>query len=199
MKVFVEDDNLIEDMFIKMGWKVVTDPQDSDLICFTGGSDVSPMLYETVKHPNTFCNPVRDQECCDLFYKYVDLKPMVGICRGAQFLNVMCGGDLYQHVDNHNKGYHEAMDPETGRVYEVTSAHHQMMIPEESGKLFLITNKSTIREPDMGVGYFEDVEGVFYEEENCLCYQPHPEYVEINHECCKLFFDLIKDYLGLES
>src|SRR3546814_3238996 len=28
-------------------------------------------------------------------------KPMAGICRGGQFLNVMCGGSMIQHVEGH--------------------------------------------------------------------------------------------------
>lgn len=132
---------------------------------------------------------------------------MVGICRGAQFLNVMCGGELFQHVNNHNKGQHEAVCTETGEIYNVTSAHHQMMIPSEEGEVLLVANETTERvfverasvtaESLVGLPK-DDIEAVFYEEEMCLCFQPHPEYVNKGDECYELFMTMMKENLGLE-
>lgn len=202
-KVFVEDDDTsIKSIFLEMGWDIVDNPEDSDLICFTGGSDVSPMLYEMPKSQETHNDLKRDEYCCNLFWTYVNIKPMVGICRGGQFLNVMCGGELFQHVNHHNMGIHEAVDPSTGQIYLVTSAHHQMMIPTEEAEILLVSSLSTYLHPSEG--YVNpipenDIEAVFYEEEQCLCFQPHPEYVGKEHECYKLFFEMIDEYLGLES
>jgi len=183
-------------MFAANGYDIAMTPDEADLICFTGGEDVSPMLYEMPKHPSTHCNPVRDQSESDLYHNYYNT-PMVGICRGSQFLNVMCGGSLWQNVNNHATGRtHDALDILTGEVFEVTSTHHQMMIPGDEGKLLLTADLSTVREDgivvDRGEGY-EDVECVFYEFDKVLCFQPHPEYVGVDHPMQRWFFNTLEE------
>lgn len=198
-KVYIEKSDLpTRDMFIQNGFSVVDQPYLADLICFTGGADVSPMLYEMVAMPSTHYDGVRDQDCSDIFHTYCDT-PMVGICRGGQFLNVMMGGELFQHIDNHNIGqHHDAFDPETGQIYEVTSGHHQMMIPTPEGEVLLVAEECSSRLP---TGTFvnpipdKDIEAVVYEESDVLCFQPHPEWVNKDHECQKLFFNMIFEYL----
>lgn len=198
--VYVEGyDILVEEMFSKRGWIIEKrTPLEADLVCFTGGSDVSPMLYETVKHLRTVNDPVRDQRCCDIFWSLSQDKPTVGICRGGQLLNVLCGGELHQDVNNHTNNPHTAISPETGQIFDVTSDHHQMMIPGVDGEVLLYAEESTEKLPEGGysndIPPF-DVEAVFYEEQKALCFQPHPEWVEKDHECQKLFFDLIEEYL----
>ena len=47
-----------------------------------------------------------DRDCFELaLYKYVKPtgKPILGICRGIQLLNVAEGGTLYQHIDGHRQ------------------------------------------------------------------------------------------------
>lgn len=198
--IYIEgSDNSMGKMFCSEGWVVLSRPGDADLICFSGGSDVAPMLYEQVKHKRTSCDYNRDQECSDLFHKFVFEKPMVGICRGAQFLNVMCGGELYQHTNGHNLtgATHPAMDPQTGQIFDVTSDHHQMMIPTEMAEVLLVGEESSFREPTKLYSNAEpvlDIEAVFYSEENCLCYQPHPEWVSKGHDCWDLFFIMVEEF-----
>lgn len=202
-KVFIVDhDPSIARMFMDNDWLVVPDPEEADLIQFTGGEDVSPMLYWERKHPATYCNPDRDQTEANVFFDYY-AKPKAGICRGGQFLNVMSGGAMYQHVDNHAiHGTHEAVDPFTGETYQVTSTHHQMMETGEWGDVFLVAeNLATFKENgeqgnQRNAGE-SDIEGVFYSRTNSMCFQPHPEYVEPGHECQTLYFDKLKQFFDL--
>lgn len=200
-KVFVEgSDTLVKEMFEEWDYDITSIAADADLICFTGGADVSPMLYEQVKHHKTINDLDRDQICANLFYTFLHEVPMVGICRGAQFLNVMCGGELYQHINNHNciGDGHEAYEPETGQIFDVTSDHHQMMIPTDEAEILLVANESTHKLPVKGhfnEPHPDDVEAVLYEKEKCLCYQPHPEWVGKDHECQTLFFAMIETHL----
>ncbi|MCA2590219.1 MAG: gamma-glutamyl-gamma-aminobutyrate hydrolase family protein [Microcystis sp. M31BS1] len=71
-----------EQMFLRNGWQVVKDIEDSDLIQFTGGSDVDPMLYGEPYHPATGSSPMRDAKEANIFNKYNWDIPMAGICRG---------------------------------------------------------------------------------------------------------------------
>ena len=72
-----------------------------DGILFTGGGDVSPDLYgeETGPFRIDVCEK-RDAAEGLLFAEVVDRagKPAFGICRGAQLINVMLGGTLYQDL-----------------------------------------------------------------------------------------------------
>jgi gamma-glutamyl-gamma-aminobutyrate hydrolase PuuD len=188
-------------MFVSNEWSVVDNPDDAEYIQFTGGADVSPMLYGEPRHPRTGNNLRRDEEEAEIFFEYKDLKKMLGICRGGQFLNVMNGGVMYQDVNNHAiGGTHAAVISDTGRIVQVTSTHHQMMRTEYLGKKLVTANLSTYKENGYGdniKGWFEeeDNEVIFYENTSSLCFQPHPEYVNPEHECQRLYFDLINQYM----
>lgn len=203
--VYIENgENLVWEMFRSYGYKRVLSPDDAELIVFTGGPDVSPMLYGEFKHPRTFSAPERDERCYNIFMSCPDT-PFVGICRGAQFLNVMAGGTLFQHVNGHinsNTGFHPAVDQSDGKVYHVTSDHHQMMIPPEDTPydLILTAKESTRREYSFvnDTDQFKelpDIECIYYPDINSLCYQPHPEWVDTDHESQEHFFLLIEQYL----
>ena len=212
----VGGDSLTEDMFTKRGWQVVTNPDEADLIQFTGGEDVSPHLYGQAKHPTTYNNPNRDDYEADIFNYVGNDKPKAGICRGAQFLNVMSGGSMYQDVDGH-LGLHLAYPiahPEIDDwaeiiasgskplAIDVTSTHHQMMIPSEKAEILMVAYQSTYRDT---ASYRdedatrEDYECVYYPETKSLCYQPHPEYMEIEDDCQEMYFYLIREYLGISE
>jgi gamma-glutamyl-gamma-aminobutyrate hydrolase PuuD len=71
-----------------------------DALVLTGGSDVTPKHYRQRPHPHTtIVRPWRDEWELRLLERAlaVDL-PVLGVCRGAQLLNVALGGTLEQHV-----------------------------------------------------------------------------------------------------
>jgi gamma-glutamyl-gamma-aminobutyrate hydrolase PuuD len=191
-------------MFIANDWDIVNDVDDAEYIQFTGGADVSPMLYNEPKHPRTYNDPRRDDAESNLYWTYVGSKKMLGICRGGQFLNVMNGGSMVQDVNNHAiGGTHPATILDTGRIVQVTSTHHQMIWPNfESGVVLVDACLATKKEGGYGSVHSDytnivgdDVEVVLYNDTNSLCFQPHPEYVEPKHECQRLYFNLIDQCL----
>ena len=71
-----------------------------DGFLFTGGQDVDPALYGEEKQPCTeeTC-PERDRMETFLLHEALRLgKPVFGICRGLQFINVYFGGTLWQDL-----------------------------------------------------------------------------------------------------
>jgi anthranilate synthase component 2/putative glutamine amidotransferase len=71
-----------------------------DALVLTGGSDVTPERYRQRAHPQTtIVRPWRDEWELRLLERALaaDL-PVLGVCRGAQLLNVALGGTLNQHV-----------------------------------------------------------------------------------------------------
>lgn len=120
-----------------------------DGILVSGGHDVGPERYGAF--PKEYCGVVshrRDaQDLAVTEYMLNRDKPLLGICRGAQILNVAMGGTVYQDLEkeggfeNHfggekyprNAGWHKvslAQDSALYRIFEaeeimVNSFHHQ--------------------------------------------------------------------------
>lgn len=71
-----------------------------DGILFTGGQDVSPEMYDEKPMLELIdCYPALDHLESKIFKKaYKQNKPIFGICRGIQFINVAMGGSLYQDL-----------------------------------------------------------------------------------------------------
>jgi putative glutamine amidotransferase len=71
-----------------------------DGIVFSGGSDLSPGLYEAEAHPETAdVREERDHAEMALLKAALERDmPVLAVCRGSQVLNVALGGDLVQHL-----------------------------------------------------------------------------------------------------
>ena len=85
-------------------------PVDSDIaervldgldgLLITGGKDVDPAAYGQQPHPSTD-QPGHQRDAWEFALLDAALKrdlPVLGICRGAQVLNVALGGTLHQHL-----------------------------------------------------------------------------------------------------
>jgi putative glutamine amidotransferase len=120
-----------------------------DGLVLQGGADVAPETYgEEASKPDWKGDRVRDVYEMELVHEFMEAKkPVLGICRGAQLINVVFGGTLYQDlktdhpdaIDHHNeqsyeKTFHDiTIEPETGlsrlypelRTARVNSIHHQ--------------------------------------------------------------------------
>lgn len=194
----VGHESAIEAMFRARGYQVTYDPDEAgiDLVCFTGGADVSPIYYQQKTLPGTSCNPTRDEREIAIYKRFIDT-PKVGICRGGQFLNIMSGGRMFQDMNGHGRD-HITLDL---LIYKkalwMTSTHHQMMIPGVNGHVLAIAKQSTYKKSALAteevIPY--DIEVVYYESTKSLCFQPHPEYVDKNHDCNIYFFELLNTLL----
>lgn len=121
--------------------------EDLDGLVLHGGADVSPKSYgEEPLRPEWSGDFVRDCYEISLVQHFLKAgKPILGICRGAQLLNVALGGTLYQDIslqrpealvhrnwDIYDKNIHEiefTKNSNLSRVYKenvkVNSIHHQ--------------------------------------------------------------------------
>lgn len=187
MKVFIVFSSPeYANMFIRAGWDIAKTIEEADLVQFTGGADVSPELYGE-KNAHSYVSVDRDLSDLCAFRQALALgKPMAGICRGGQFLNVMSGGKMVQHVEGHANG---KMHKAEGIVYpclnkiDVTSTHHQMMVPGINATVLMVADI---------VGY-ADTEAVFYPNTMALCFQPHPEFPGAD-ECRKVYFNYLNEF-----
>lgn len=180
-------------MLFGLGYRGTNDVMMADVVVFTGGSDIDPHLYghKQISECRQI-DPKRDQQEVAVFEAAKAFEiPMVGICRGAQLLNALNGGTLYQHVDGHYGG-HIVVDIRTGTRLRVTSTHHQMMQPAKDAEVVAVACKpsdkgdktySSLSTIKLGDGIRAkpkagdwDPEVVWYEGTKSLCFQPHPEY-----------------------
>ncbi len=120
-----------------------------DGLVLQGGADVSPESYgEKPQRPEWSGDRIRDLFEIELIWEFViQGKPVLGICRGAQLINVACGGTLYQDITEQHPGaaqhrdqllydkFHHAIEIVSGshleslfpdrRICHVNSIHHQ--------------------------------------------------------------------------
>ena len=108
-----------------------------DGFLFAGGDDMDPARYgESVMFDNVEIDSDRDAFELGLYacVKATN-KPILGICRGIQVLNVAEGGTLYQHIDGHRQ------TPTPGTVTEqVTKVVKGSMLEALVGKEEILVN-----------------------------------------------------------
>jgi gamma-glutamyl-gamma-aminobutyrate hydrolase PuuD len=71
-----------------------------DGLVLQGGADVSPQSYADVAtRPEWPGDRVRDMYELELLHEFIEAgKPVLGVCRGCQLINVAFGGTLYQDI-----------------------------------------------------------------------------------------------------
>jgi gamma-glutamyl-gamma-aminobutyrate hydrolase PuuD len=164
----------------------------ADLILFGGGADIHPSLYG---HANVASHVGAGKSYRDVYEENIFVrnkrfhhKPMVGICRGAQFVCAMSGGSLIQDLGGHAIGRPHKIVTKDGQVLFVNSYHHQMMWPYDIDNKAAYDVLATTEVP-LSKGYAYDVtaldsslvgerepEIVFFRETNALGIQCHPEW-----------------------
>jgi putative glutamine amidotransferase len=100
-----------------------------DGVLFAGGGDIAPAHYGAEPHAKLgLLDPMRDSaELPMTRWALADGKPILGICRGVQVLNVALGGTLYQDLPSelpselhHNLSYER--EDWTHLAHEITVA-----------------------------------------------------------------------------
>lgn len=113
-----------------------------DALVLSGGEDVPPSWYgEEILNETVVLQPVRDRS--DSLLARAALasgKPVLGICRGGQLLNVLLGGNMYQDIPTQlpqghtHRGVYHPIGLQKGSFLEgifradsltVNSTHHQ--------------------------------------------------------------------------
>ena len=154
-----------------------------DALVLVGGADVDPSRYgERRLEATAETHPWRDENELRLLESFLSMdKPVLGVCRGAQVLNVFLGGTLYQHLpDVIGSTSHQPRPGEFGEVkvraetgskvalavgeaFSVLCSHHQAI--DRVGRGLSVTARA-----DDGI-----VEAVELDSGFCVGVQWHPE------------------------
>jgi putative glutamine amidotransferase len=188
---------------IELDYKIgnIEDIKKCDGVIFSGGVDVHPRFYNSEKlnyknHDGKF-NEKRDEFEKKVFWLAQEKQiPILGICRGMQYINVLMGGGLIQDLEEDGKNNHRNIEDkdENGKkmdssheihvdknsfFYEVTkaekgkvnSAHHQGL-----GKIAPELKVTAVSEDDVAeaLEYKDKTNKPFF-----LCVQWHPERLKI--------------------
>jgi putative glutamine amidotransferase len=137
-------------------------------LLFPGGHDIHPKYYASEAHPYLGdVNSRVDEYQLKLIRSALELrKPILGICRGAQLLNVACGGTLLQDLSEapnrrlkhfQNGRQYEVMhqvktaagsilENLLGSEFWVNSSHHQAIWDAGSGLAVIATASDDVIE-----------------------------------------------------
>lgn len=154
-----------------------------DGLLLSGGDDIDPRVYGQAPHPELGeVSEQRDTYERGLFERALELDvPTLGICRGAQLMNIHLGGSLHQHVPEHT-GWDGPVDATLHRVgfaansilhelyggeIAVNSLHHQGI--DELGDGVNAVGH-TIGGPDDGL-----IEAIEIQDRRAIAVQWHPE------------------------
>ncbi|MBQ1466604.1 MAG: gamma-glutamyl-gamma-aminobutyrate hydrolase family protein [Eubacteriaceae bacterium] len=180
--------------------------EELDGILFTGGGDADPVLYGEEKLPQCH-EPDHDRDSfeLELFRAARELgRPILGICRGCQLINVAMGGTLVQDIPSQRPDAVPHYQSQDG-----TNTFHSVNITESSllhgiiGKDLIEVNSfhhQAVRDPAPGLavsafasdGIIEAVEGT--EGSFLLGVQWHPEYMSrIREDMLGIFKAFIKE------
>ena len=162
-----------------------------DAFILWGGTDIHPSYYGAQAHKWNQAGTLPSER--DVWewnaMKLCKAKgiPIIGVCRGAQFMCAFVGGKLIQHVSGHTTGSHNVVTSD-GDKFAVTTCHHQMLdlrgtnhellawTPEPLSRVYQgeteldVVNKDVFKEPEMV--FFPDIKG--------FAIQGHPEWAPEN-------------------
>lgn len=114
------------------------------VLLLPGGGDLEPWRYGQKNTSSRGLEPERDCAEFELIARYLNLRrPILGICRGMQVLNVFFGGTLLQDLPGHSQiqgqdRFHfvQTFPSAFAQLYPplsiVNSAHHQAVDPKIS-------------------------------------------------------------------
>lgn len=180
-----------------------------DAVLLWGGMDITPSLYAESPLTSRSCGPLEpssrdvfELELCKQAHKAG--KPIIGVCRGAQFICAFAGGSLIQHTTGH--GSDHSIQTYDDKKFFVTSSHHQMLYPWDVSHEMLAWSgerRSNTYLGNQGGGDYQhsldrvvvEPEVVFFPDVNGFAIQSHPEWEHEKNPFLSWMFEQMEEHL----
>lgn len=203
-----EENERVVDRFADLGYSVTMvydfDPsyvREYDALIIPGGGNVTPSMYNEERSQYTSGTDLEKDELQITAVKaFAEAKkPIFGICRGCQLINVAFGGTLDQGNGEYHQGWHTVDISSDSLFYpyfgDSVDAYHYHK--QQVGRLadgFVATQYAADRE-----GLIEAIE---HESLPIYGLQWHCDAVKMGEDgekACQAFIDVVKKYRGLDS
>ncbi len=117
------------------------DPEmDFDALILGGGGDVDPVHIMEPNHGSYDIDPARDEAELALVSRCVyESKPILGICRGHQVVDIALGGSIYQDMNDRLLAIH-ALGPEGETRYHPLRVTTMTMLGDLYGQQILVNS-----------------------------------------------------------
>ena len=174
-----------------------------DAILLWGGEDISPSLYAETPIPCAGPAQPSDRDLFELELcrqAHQEGKPIIGVCRGSQFVCAFAGGKLVQDVTGHGSSSGHEISTLDFKNFTVTSSHHQMMYPYNTAHTMLAWSTQKRSAHYRGLSKNEEEvlvdepEVVYFPEVNGFAVQCHPEWHNNVHLFNPWMIDRIQEY-----
>lgn len=179
---------------------IKTDKNGKEYLLLLGGTDVNPTLYGEAPHWATATPDINRDSKEAILFERARLKgiPIIGICRGAQFICVMNGGKLHQHTPDH--GISHDVHTNEGVFKSVAAGHHQIMNPTGDYQVLGWDARHCMvyNSKDEESAIKDSPEVVYFPDNKCLAIQPHPEWQTSDNPFNVWLHDKMKELFNLD-
>ena len=168
------------------------DVKKYDALILPGGGDINPKRYHEKKHGSKWINDKRDTVQLRALKAFEKAgKPVLGICRGMQLINVYFGGSLKQNISGHWSGRWRNVSISKGsllrKVYgsKENTYHFHHQAAKRIGEGLIVTERA-------GDGTVEALE---HESLPIYGFQWHPEFMgSRGDKAYKEFLKVVRKY-----